>query len=106
MALDLEDCAKSALVEDRTQYQVVSDSRVLRLCAIGTRLGEFGEVGIGSSSGHDVFVVCGTKSEVLISEVVCERSSIMADEESSSLEVRVFMIEKEALWYDFEHSFS
>ena len=44
-----------------------------------------------------MFVMCGTKSEVWIAEVVCDRSSIMADEESSSPEVRVFMIEQEVL---------
>ena len=45
-----------------------------------------------------MFVVCGAKGEVLLSEVVCDRTCIMSDEESSSPEVRVFMIEKEALW--------
>ena len=60
------------------------------------------EVRISSSSGHDVFFVCGTKSEVLISEVMCDQPSIMADEESSYPEVRVFMTEKEALWYEFK----
>ena len=50
--------------------------------------------------------MCGTKSEVLIAEVVCDRSSIMADKKSSSPEVRVFMTEKEVLWYEFEHGFS
>ena len=50
--------------------------------------------------------MCGTKSEVLITEVVCDHSSIMADEESSSPEVRIFMTEQEALWYEFEHDFS
>ena len=53
-----------------------------------------------------MFVVCGTKSEVLISVVVYDQSSIMADEESSSLEVRVFMTENEVLWYEFEHGVS
>ena len=37
------------------------------------------------------------RGEVLIVEVVCDQSSIMTDEESSSLDVRVFMTEKEAL---------
>ena len=30
----------------------------------------------------------------------------MSDEEPSSLNVRVFMMKKEALWYEFEHGFS
>ena len=30
----------------------------------------------------------------------------MEDDESSSPDVRVFMTEKEALWYEFEHGFS
>ena len=50
--------------------------------------------------------MCGAKSKVLVSKVVCDRSCIMADEESSSSEVRVFMTEKEALWYEFEHGVS
>ena len=50
--------------------------------------------------------MCGVKSEVLVSEVVCDHSCIMTDEESSSLEVRVFMTKKEVLWYEFEHGVS
>ena len=37
------------------------------------------------------------------SEVLCDRSSIMAGEEPSSPSVRVFMTEEEALWHKFEH---
>ena len=49
-------------------------------------------------------VIYGTKrGEVLIVEVACDRSSIMVDEEPSSPGIRVFMTEKEALWYEFEH---
>ena len=46
------------------------------------------------------------KGEVLIVEVMCDRSSTMSDEDPSSLNVRLFMIEKEALWYEFEHGVS
>ena len=53
-----------------------------------------------------MFVVCGKKCEVMISEVMCDRSSLMANEVSSSPEVRIFVTEKEALWYKFKHSFS
>ena len=38
-------------------------------------------------------------------EVVCDQTSSMSGEGSSS-EVRVFMTEHEALWYEFEHGFS
>ena len=41
---------------------------------------------------------------VFIVEVVCDRSSIMAGKEPSSPSIRVFMIEEEALWYEFEHA--
>ena len=41
--------------------------------------------------------MCGEKGEVLLSEVMCDRSCIMSDEESSSSKVRVFMTKKEAL---------
>ena len=30
----------------------------------------------------------------------------MSDKEPSSLNVRVFMMEKETIWYEFEHGFS
>ena len=43
------------------------------------------------------------RGKIFIVEVVCDRSSIMADEEPLSSSVRVFMIEKEALWYEFQH---
>ena len=48
----------------------------------------------------------GTESEVGLSEVVCDPSSIMYSSESLSPGVRVFMTEKEALWHEFEHGFS
>ena len=45
-------------------------------------------------------LLCARQSVGLaITEVVCDYSSIMADGESLSPSVRVFMIEKEALWY-------
>ena len=53
-----------------------------------------------------MFFVCGTKGKVLIEEVVCDQSSTMSEEEGSSVNFRVFMTEKEALWYKFEHGFS
>ena len=53
-----------------------------------------------------MFSCMGQRGEVLIIEVMCDRSSIMVDEESLSLNVRVFMTEKEAMWYEFEHGFS
>ena len=47
---------------------------------------------------------CARQREGLaITEVVCDCSSILADEEPLSPSVRVFMTEKEALWYEFEH---
>ena len=48
----------------------------------------------------------GQRGKFCIAEVMCNRGSIMLDDESLSLGVRVFMTEKEALWYEFEHSFS
>ena len=53
-----------------------------------------------------MFFVCRTKGRVLIVEVMCDRGFIISDDESLSLGVRVFMTEKEALWYEFEHGFS
>ena len=50
--------------------------------------------------------MCGTKGKFLIVEVVCDQSSTMSEEEGSSPNVRVFMTEKETLWYEFEHGFS
>ena len=47
-----------------------------------------------------------SKGGILIVEVVCDRSSIMANDEPSSPNVRVFMTKKNALWYEFEHSTS
>ena len=52
---------------------------------------------------HDVLSCAGQRAGLAITEVVCDRSPIMADEEPSSLSVRVFMIEKKSLWYEFEH---
>ena len=46
--------------------------------------------------------MCGKRLPI---EVVCDQIPSMSGE-GSSLEVRVFMIEKEALWYEFEHGFS
>ena len=48
----------------------------------------------------------GQRGEVHITEVVCDRASIMSDDESLSPGVRVFMMEKKALWHEFEHGFS
>ena len=45
----------------------------------------------------------GQRARLAITEVMCDCSPIMADEELSSPGVRVFMIEKKALWYEFEH---
>ena len=47
--------------------------------------------------------MCKVKGEVFIVEVVCNQSSIMADEKPSSSSIRVFMTEEEALWYEFAH---
>ena len=50
-----------------------------------------------------MFVVCGKRFSV---EVVCDQTPSMSEEEGSSSEVRVFITEQEALWYEFEHGFS
>ena len=47
--------------------------------------------------------MCEAKGGLAIIEVICDRSSIMAGEQLSSLSVRVCMTDKEALWYEFEH---
>ena len=52
------------------------------------------------------FSCAGQREKVCIAEVVCDQAFIMSDDESLSLGVRVFMTEKEALWYEFEHGFS
>ena len=49
-------------------------------------------------------IVCRVRQKVTI-EVVCDQTPSMSGEGSSS-EVRVIMTEQEALWYEFEHSFS
>ena len=47
----------------------------------------------------------GKEPERRACEVVCDQAVIMSEGESSP-EVRVFMTEEEALWYEFEHGFS
>ena len=92
----------SGRVEGRTRRQVVCGPSIC-VGHVQLALGKFGEVEI------ELGMVCcrvRDQGEVLIVEVVCDRSSTMADDESSSLDVRVFMTEKEALWYEFEHGFS
>ena len=53
-----------------------------------------------------MFVVCGTNWKVLTIEVMCDQFSTMLEGEGSSSNVRVFMTENEALWYEFEYGFS
>ena len=47
----------------------------------------------------------GKEADMRKSEVVCDQDRVMSEGESSP-EVRVFMTEEEALWYEFEHGFS
>ena len=47
--------------------------------------------------------MCETRGREFIVEVVCDQSFKMVDQDPLSPEVRVFMIEEEALWYKFEH---
>ena len=42
----------------------------------------------------------------LFFEVVCDQGNTMVDQYPLSPEVRVFMMEKEALWYEFGHGAS
>ena len=49
-------------------------------------------------------LVCHVQQKVTV-EVVCDQTPSMSGE-GSSPEVRVFMIEQEVLWYEFEHGFS
>ena len=53
-----------------------------------------------------MLVVYGTNWKAVTIEVMCDQVSTMSEGEGSSLNVRVFMTEKEALWYEFEHGFS
>ena len=53
-----------------------------------------------------MLVVCRIKGKVLIVGVMCDQTPTMSEEEGSSPNVRVFMTENEALWYEFEHGFS
>ena len=48
----------------------------------------------------------GHRGDFCVAEVVCDRVSIMSDDDSLSPGVRVFMSEKEALWYKLENGFS
>ena len=99
-------------LEKWTRHLVMWKSRHdIRSCAIqvipqvvcgGIRLGKVGEVDLDSIWVRRV-AVCEKRGEVFIFEVVCNRSLIMVGKEPSSLSVRVFMIEDEALWYKFEH---
>ena len=51
-------------------------------------------------------VICGTNWKVVTIEVMYDQVSTMSKREGSSPNVRVFMTENEALWYEFEHGFS
>ena len=54
------------------------------------------------SSGHDMLSCARKRGGLVITEVVCDHSSIMVDQDPLSPEVRVFMTEEEALLYEWD----